>query len=29
VALLVLILLVLPMLPWVKKKREVIAEIVE
>ena len=29
VALLVLTLLVLPMLPWVKKKREVIAEIVE
>jgi putative tricarboxylic transport membrane protein len=29
VALLVLALLILPMLPWVKKKREVIAEIVE
>ena len=29
VALLVLVLLVLPMLPWVKKKREVIAEIIE
>jgi putative tricarboxylic transport membrane protein len=29
VALLVLVLLILPMLPWVKKKREVIAEIVE
>jgi len=29
VALLVLALLILPMLPWVKKKREVIAEIIE
>ena len=29
VALLVLVLLILPMLPWVKKKREVIAEIAE
>jgi putative tricarboxylic transport membrane protein len=29
VAFLVLVLLVLPMLPWVRKKREVIAEIVE
>jgi putative tricarboxylic transport membrane protein len=29
VALLVIVLLILPMLPWVKKKREVIAEIIE